>query len=68
MHESIRAQIEMTNDMYKKKVNKHKKSAHIQSYDLVWVHLSNEGFPSKRENKLAQRLMDHLNLWEDLRQ
>ena len=34
---------------------KHKKKVVFQPRDLVWVHLKNERFPSRRKNKLMLR-------------
>ncbi|GAV72612.1 hypothetical protein CFOL_v3_16100 [Cephalotus follicularis] len=54
-HEQIRAKIEKSNEVYRRKANKHRKKAEFQLGDLVWIHLRKERFPSKRKSKLAPR-------------
>ncbi|KAJ0043596.1 hypothetical protein Pint_19175 [Pistacia integerrima] len=51
----VRAQIEKSNEKIKNKANKHRKPKLFQPRDLVWIHLRNERFPSKRKSKLAPR-------------
>jgi len=55
LHEQIRNQIEKTNEAYKAKANKHRKSLEFKPEDLVWLHLRKERFPSRRKNKLMAR-------------
>jgi len=55
LHEQIRNQIEKTNEAYKAKANKHRKSLEFKLGDLVWLHLRKERFPSRRKNKLMAR-------------
>ena len=55
LHESIRVQIEKSNEAYKRRANKHRKASTFQPGDLVWVHLRKERFPSKRKSKLSPR-------------
>ena len=46
---------EKFNEQAKFYANKKRREAHFQPGDLVWVHLRNEGFPSKRKSKLLPR-------------
>jgi len=41
--------------MYKARANKRRKAITFKPGDLVWIHLRNERFPSKRKNKLMPR-------------
>ena len=55
LHKQIRNQMEKTNEAYKAKANKHRKSLEFKPGDLVWLHLRKERFPSTRKNKLMAR-------------
>jgi len=55
IHELVRSIIEKTNASYQAQANKHKKKVVLQPGDLVWIHLRNKRFPSKRNNKLMPR-------------
>ncbi|GAV81367.1 hypothetical protein CFOL_v3_24824 [Cephalotus follicularis] len=55
LHEQIRAKIEKSNEVYRRKANKHRRKAEFQPGDLVWIHLRKKRFPSKRKSKLAPR-------------
>jgi len=52
----VRAKIEKLNDQTKTQVNKHRKGAQFKLGDLVWIHLRQERFLSKRRSKLLPRL------------
>ena len=51
----MKARIEKTNAAYEAHANKHRRKIVFQPGDLVWIHLRNERFPSKRKNKLMPR-------------
>ena len=55
LHTKVRARIEKSNEHAKQQANKHRKDAHFQPGDLVWIHLRKERFPSKRKSKLMPR-------------
>ena len=55
LHKQIRNQIEKTNEAYKAKANKYRKSLEFKPRDLVWLHLLKERFPYRRKNKLMAR-------------
>ena len=55
LHESIRGQIAKSNEAYKRRINKHRRTTQLQPGDLVWLHLRKDRFPSKRKSKLAPR-------------
>jgi len=52
IHKLVRSKIENTNEAYQAEANKRKKKMVFLPRDLVWIHLWNERFPSKRKNKL----------------
>jgi hypothetical protein len=52
LHEQIRAHIEKQNEKYRKQANKYRKPAAFQEGDMVWIHLRNERFPTKRWSKI----------------
>jgi len=55
LHSQVRERIAKSNDQAMKRTNKHKKEAHFQLEDLVWIHLRKERFPNKRKSKLMPR-------------
>ena len=55
MHAQVRERIAKPNDQAMKQANKHKREAHFQPGDLVWIRLSKERFPSKRKSKPMPR-------------
>ena len=55
LHEQIRNQIEKTNEAYKAKANKPRKSLEFKPGEFVWLHLREERFPSRGKNKLMAR-------------
>jgi len=52
LHNQILAQIEKVNASYMARVNKNQNSMIFNPGDLVWLHLRNERFPSRRPEKL----------------
>jgi len=51
----VRAQIEKVNEQYKAKANKNHTHLQFQLEDLIWLHLSNKRFPSKRKSKFMAK-------------
>jgi len=51
----VKARIEKTNAAYEAHANKHRRKIVFRPGDLVWIHLRNERFTSKRKNKLLPR-------------
>ncbi len=52
LHKQVKKQIEKKNVAYAQSMNKRRKQVHFKAYDLVWIYLWKERFPSKRKSKL----------------
>jgi hypothetical protein len=52
LHEQVRKRIEKQNHKYERQANKHRRAVIFKEGDLVWVHLSKEIFPPRRNAKL----------------
>ena len=55
LHAQVRERIEKSNAQAMQQANKHKKEVHFQQGNLVWIHMRNERFPSKRKSKIMPR-------------
>ena len=55
LHEQVRLHIEEKTTKYAKQANKGQKMVRFEPEDLVWIHISNDRFPSKRKSKLMPR-------------
>ncbi|GJW89313.1 multiprotein-bridging factor 1a [Tanacetum coccineum] len=55
LHEQVKGKIEKQNQKYAKQANKHRKLLTFKVGDLVWIHMSKERFPPRRNAKLKQR-------------
>jgi len=55
LHAKVRDRIERSNDQARYHANRHRKEAHFQPGDLVWIHLRKERFPSKCKSELMPR-------------
>ena len=51
----MRERIEKSNAQAMHQANKHKREAHFQPGDLVWIHLRKERFLSERKSKIMPR-------------
>jgi len=56
LHEKVRLHIEEKTTKYAKQANKGRKKVRFEPEDLVWIHISKGGFPSKRKSKLMPRV------------
>jgi len=64
VHQLVRSKIEKSNKAYQAQANKNKKKVVFQPGHLVWIHLKNERFPSKRKNKLMPRANGPFEVFE----
>jgi hypothetical protein len=55
LHEQVRKMIEKQNQKYERQANKYHRAVIFKEGDLVWVHLSKEIFPPRRNAKLKHR-------------
>jgi len=55
LYEQIRAHIEKLNEAYKARANQDRKGMEFKPGDLVWLHLREERFPTRRKSKLMAR-------------
>ena len=53
MHERVKEQIQQQTEKYIKHNNKGKREIIFEEGDLVWLHLRNNRFPTKRKSKLS---------------
>ena len=67
MHAQVRERIVKSNDQAMKQANKHKREAHFQPGDLVWIHLRKKRFPNKRKSKLMLRSDGPFEVLEKIR-
>ena len=67
LHAQVRDIINKSNDQATKQANKHKREAHFQPGDLVWIHLRKERFPNKRKSKLMLRSDGPFEVLEKIR-